>query len=114
MYKLHFLEKENDLNKIIRTHKKNQDSFSVLFISLWDNYCGSLVDKLKQTYGDAKDGKPLYVVDSFNMPHSFVIYNTTKVPHLVDLSDKGIYSEDYIPMIHKRLIPEKPRKKRSK
>ena len=114
MYKLHFLSKENDLNKIIRSHKKEQDSFSILFISLWDEYCDSLIQKLKDAYGNVEDGKPLYIVDSFYMPPSFVIYNTSKVPHLVHLSNKGIYSEDYLPMILKNLLPEKPRKKRSK
>lgn len=114
MYKLHFLSKENDLNKIIRNHKNDGSPFNILFISLWDNYCTSLVNKLKEAYGSVEDGKPLYIVDSFYMPHSFVIYNTTKVPHLVSLNNKGIYSEDYLPMILTNLLPEKPRKKRSK
>lgn len=110
MYKLNFLSKENDLNKVIKNHKREQSDFNILFISLWDDYCTSLVDKLKETYANVENGKPLYIVDSFYMPHSFVIYNTNKVPHLVSLSSKGIYSEDYLPMIIKTLLPVKHKK----
>ena len=114
MYKINFLTRENDLNKIIKNHKKEQGDFSILFVSLWDEYCDNPVKKLVETYADNEEGKPLYVVDSFNMPHSFVIYNTTKVPHLVNVGGRGIQSEDYLPMIMKNLLPEKQKKKRSK
>lgn len=114
MYKINFLTRENDLNKIIKNHKKEQGDFSILFVSLWDEYCETLVNKLKEAHSANQEGKSLYVVDSFNMPHSFVIYNTTKVPHLVNVSSRGIQSEDYLPMIMKALLPEKQKKKRSK
>jgi hypothetical protein len=114
MYKLNFLSKENDLNKIIRNHKKDQGYFSILFVSLWDEYCENLVRKLVEAHGANEDGQPLYIVDSFNMPHSFVIYNTTKVPQLVTVGGRSAQSEDYLPMIMKTLLPEKQKKKRSK
>ena len=103
MYQLRFLKKENDLNKIIKANKKDKQPINILFVSLWDEFCESLVSKIKTRYSGCDKGPPLYVVDSFHMPHSFVIYNTTKLPHLVKLSRKGVQSEDYLPMIMKTL-----------
>ena len=103
MFTLNFLEKENDLNKILKNYKREKKSLSVLFISLWDNYCESVVEKLKKKYGDSMQGETLYVVDSLQMPHSFVIYNTTKLPHLIQLRPKHMISEDYLPNIFNKL-----------
>jgi len=114
MYKLEFLKKENDLNKIIKANKKDKNNMNILFVSLWDEWSERLVESLKERYANAEKGQPLYVVDSFYMPHSFVIYNTTKLPHLVHINDKGAQSEDYLPMIYKTLLPEKKRKNRTK
>ena len=103
MYNLQFLKKENDLNKIIRSYKKDRSPINILFISLWDKHSNVLLSKLRDKYKDTYSGQPLYIVDSFRMPHSFVIYNTTKLPHLVRLSRKGIQSEDYLSMVMKTL-----------
>lgn len=113
MFTLTFLSKENDLNKILRNQKRSKNTINLLFISLWDQHCTDLVDKIRENYSQS-EGEDLYIIDSFNMPHSFVIYNTTKVPHLVNVSSRGIQSEDYLPMIMKALLPEKQKKKRSK
>tara|TARA_R110002072_G_scaffold112593_4_gene241684 strand:- start:42500 stop:42820 length:321 start_codon:yes stop_codon:yes gene_type:complete len=103
MYKLNFLTKENDLNKIIRSYKRDRSPINILFVSLWDKHSNVLVSKLRERYKDTDNGQPLYVVDSFRMPHSFVIYNTTKLPHLVRLTKKGIQSDDYLSMIMRTL-----------
>jgi hypothetical protein len=103
MYKLHFLKKENDLNKIIRTYKRDRSPINILFISLWDKHSNVLLSKLREKYKDVEQGQPLYIVDSFRMPHSFVIYNTTKLPQLVRLNKRGIHSEDYLSMVMKNL-----------
>lgn len=105
MYQLRFLHKENDLNKILRNTKRpGSGRFSILFTSLWDEYSQALVEELKEAYGESETGVPLYVVDSWDMPHSFVIYNTTKLPHLVTVSDRGTQSEDYLPSIRRILL----------
>jgi hypothetical protein len=103
MYKLHFLKKENDLNKIIKQQKREKTPINILFISLWDEHSKQLVESLRERYENSDRGQPLYIVDSFHMPHSFVIYNTTKLPHLVRLTKKGVYSEDYLSMVEKAL-----------
>lgn len=99
MFKLHFLKKENDLNKIIKAQKTSKDTIHILFVSLWDPYSISLVEDLKKMYGEVVEGSPLYIVDSFYMPHSFVIYNTTKLPHLVKLTKNRVTSVDYLPLV---------------
>jgi len=103
MYQLHFLERENDLNKLIKYNKRKRENFSILFVSLWDKYSAKVVDKIKEKYTESKHGETLYIVDSFHMPHSFVIYQTTKVPHLVQLRRGDLISEDYLPHVMKAL-----------
>ena len=112
MFQLHFLRKENDLNKIIKAQKKERSKINILFISLWDDWCTDLVTKLKEKYAESDKGPPLYIVDSFYMPHSFVIYGTSKLPHLVQLSNRGIHSEDYLPTVINTLFPKKRKKVR--
>jgi len=103
MFKLDFLTKENDLNKVIKRFKRDSYPVSVLFTSLWDEYCTSLVSKLEEKYKDSKKGETLYIVDSFRMPHSFVIFKTTKIPHLIQLRLDKTLSQDYLPHILKTL-----------
>jgi len=103
MYQLKFLKKENDLNKLIKFNKRKKENFSILFVSLWDKFSSKLVDEVKEKYKDSERGETLYIVDSFHMPHSFVIFQTTKVPHLVQLRREGLISEDYLPYVMKAL-----------
>ena len=104
-----FLDKENDLNKILKQNKLEPKRMSVLFLSDWDDMCESLKDKMYDQWALADreieegTGEPLYIVNSFDMPHSFVIFKTTKVPHLVQFREEEVVSEDYFPMILKRL-----------
>ena len=103
MYRLEFLKKENALNKLIRSNKQSSQKMNILFVSLWDDLSMQLVEKLKAKYGNNEEGQPLYIVDSFHMPHSFVIYNTTKLPHLVHINSKGPQSDDWLSTIEKTL-----------
>ncbi len=102
-YSLEFLSKENDLNKILSQQKITKNNMSILFISEWDDWCSGLVEELKGKYGESNEGEKLYVVNSFDMPHSFVIYGSSKVPHLVKLKKGKVRSEFYLPNIYKQL-----------
>ena len=99
------IKTENQLNKVIKKHKKDGGRVSILFHSEWDSFSYDLVSKLKKC-NSKSGGTPLYLVNSFITPHSFVIYKTTKVPHLVTLGSGGynsLISEDYLPTIYKSL-----------
>ena len=102
-YSLQFLRKENDLNKILSQQKVSKQNMSILFVAEWDDWCSGLVEELRNKYGENEDGEKLYVVNSFDMPHSFVIYGSTKVPHLVRLKKSKVRSEFYLPNIYKQL-----------
>ena len=103
MFQLKPLHKENDLNKIRASQKHNKSSMSVLFISEWDEWSTKLVEALQEKYGDNEKGERLFIVNSFEMPHSFVIYGSTKVPHLVRLRKDRVRSEFYLANIYKQL-----------
>ena len=99
------LQKENDLNKILKSQKKTGEAVYLLYTSFWDKTSEKLVRILRSKYGEGyKEGtRKLYVINSFTMPHSFVIFKTTKVPHLVVLGRKPVLSHDYLPHIYDAL-----------
>tara|TARA_R100001086_G_scaffold141413_1_gene74243 strand:+ start:816 stop:1142 length:327 start_codon:yes stop_codon:yes gene_type:complete len=103
-YKLIKLTKENDLNRELRKQKREKGDLSLLFISPWDKYCTALMEKLEARYSNSSsDSKSLYVIDSYNMPHSFVIFNSTMLPQLVNIKRNRVISEDYLPLVYKSL-----------
>lgn len=104
MYKPVFLRTENQLNKVLRQQKKTRQDIGVLFVSLWDENSEELVNSLKERpFIPTKREKPLYVVDSFTMPHAFVIFKTTKLPHLVQFKRGTVESDDYLSRVYKEL-----------
>ena len=111
MYKPVFLRTENQLNKVLKHQKKTRQDLGVLFLSLWDNHSETLMEKLKDraamiaenTSASLRRTKPLYVVDSFTMPHAFVIFKTSKLPHLVQFKRGNVESEDYLSRVYKEL-----------
>ena len=94
-----FLDKENQINKVTRDQKKSGEKVRILFTSMWDEWSSNLVGKLE---GYRKKAK-LYVINSFTMPHSFVIFNTKKVPYLITLNRDRLYKEGYLPNIYREL-----------
>jgi hypothetical protein len=99
MFKLNFLSKENDLNKVLRNQKRNKNTINLLFVSLWDKPSENLIEKLKDKYKDDL-GEEVFVVDSFHMPHSFIIYEVVKVPQLVVVGKDKTFMEKYLPRIY--------------
>lgn len=94
------LTKENELNKLLKQQKQFGFETEILFISLWDEMSQNLMEKIRKQYkNDPFDGS-LYIIDTFNMPHSSVIFNTTKVPQYIKLSSDGIFIENYTPLIY--------------
>jgi hypothetical protein len=102
MYSAIFLKTENELNKVLRRQRKTKNDIGILFVSLWDDQSEKLVKEIRRNlWGDK--GKPLYIVDSFKMPHAFVIFNTTKLPHLIQLKRGAMESEDYLSKVYEEL-----------
>ena len=94
-----FLDKENQINRVVRDQKKSGEKVRILFTSMWDEWSSNLVEKLE---GYRKQAK-LYVINSFTMPHSFVIFRTKRVPYLITLNGDRVYKEGYLPNIYKEL-----------
>lgn len=96
------IENETEFNKIRRNQKRLKTTVHILFTSLWDKYSQDLVEQLS-----CKQYKnPIYIVNSFDTPHSFVIFNTNKVPTLVTLSNDDVSINDYLPIIYSILEEE--------
>tara|TARA_R100000008_G_C3498705_1_gene122539 strand:+ start:78 stop:437 length:360 start_codon:yes stop_codon:yes gene_type:complete len=98
--RLVYLKKENDLNKILKSQKKTKQTINILFVSPWDDWCDDLLNKVETNKLDSEAREVLYVVNSYYMPHSFVIFNSLKLPHLVRLERDKMHSEDYLPLIY--------------
>jgi len=105
-YSLVFLEKENDLNKLLREEKRNRHrkgELALLYTSLWDDPSIKLVESLQDKYTVSENSTPLYIINNFTMLHAFVIFKTTKLPHLVKLKGDRVFSTDYLPEVHRKL-----------
>ena len=94
-----FLDKENQINRVIRDQRKSGEKIRILFTSLWDGWSSNLLDSLKSYRKEAK----LYVINSFTMPHSFVIFNSTMLPQYVNIRKSRVFAEDYLPLVYKSL-----------
>jgi len=101
------ITKENQINKILKKYRKGgRSTIYVLFTSLWDKWSMSLINKLEREYGGNEDldADPIYILNSLDTPHSFKIFKTNKVPHMIRIDKLGLYSEDYLPKIYENLL----------
>ena len=101
------LLKENELNKLIKDQRVRGNREFILFTSLWDTVSNNVLEAIKN-----KSPKvPLSVVNSFDTPHSFVIWGVKRTPCLVVLEGKGrdkrLTVTDHVTDIYKRLRLEK-------
>ena len=106
MYTPIFLKTENELNKIIKRQRNTKHDMAILYVSLWDKASQTLVAAIKEKLSNpdpTKRSKPLFIVESFSMPHAFVIHHTTKLPHLVQYKRLGLESEDYLSQVYHEL-----------
>jgi len=79
------ITKENELNKLIKDQKFSGSREFVLFTSLWDEVSNNLLKKLESK----PSSRSISVINSFDTPHSFVIWKLRKVPSLVILEGRG-------------------------
>lgn len=94
--KINRVTTENELNKLLRRHKRDGSDLALLFVSPWDKVCNRILEEIPL---DEKSENTLNVVDLFEAPHASVIFRTTKVPHLVLLGNDSIMTDDYVSRI---------------
>ena len=92
------LEKESILNNIFRRRK--EENFNVLYYSKWDKYSDNLLTHLKK-WVEQEGDETVYLVNSWDLPHSFVAYNVTQVPCLIQAIKGRIRKTEYLPYIYK-------------
>jgi hypothetical protein len=103
-FELSELKKENVINKLIREQKRTGKKTYVLFTSQWDVPCQVLLNSIKNKVVKSNSVKiPLFVINSFDTPHSFVIYDIKSAPVLVVLDGNDVYKEEYTPNIWHKL-----------
>jgi len=106
-YSIRNIYKENALNKLIKDQKFSGDREYILFTSLWGKVSSTLLNKLK----NPSSKKYINVVNSFDTPHSFVIWGVKRTPCLVVLEGRGrekrLTVTDHVTDIYKRLRLEK-------
>ena len=99
--------KENELNKLIKEQKQYGSKEFILFTSLWDKVSDNVLEAIKNKPPKVS----LSVVNSFDTPHSFVIWGVKKTPCLVVLEGRGrekrLTVTDHVTDIYKRLRLEK-------
>ncbi len=96
------LATENEFNKLFKRATRGEKDVMFLFLSPdYDKTCKQLRGHLLK--GNYKQGKNLYIVNSFVTPHAFVAYNTTQVPCLVSIINKRRKTETYLPFIYDSL-----------
>ena len=94
-----YIENNSELNKLRKTQKKTKERTLLLFVSLWDKASENLLKNIEKS----KKRKNVYVVNTFDVPHSTSIFKINKLPALVHLKDKTSV-EDYLPHIYDRLV----------
>jgi len=99
--------KENELNKLIKEQKQYGSKEFILFTSLWDTVSDNVLEAIKNKPPKVS----LSVINSFDTPHSFVIWGVKKTPCLVVLEgrgrDKRLTVTDHVTDIYRRLRLEK-------
>ena len=108
-YRLTHLHREIDINKVLdKVSKQKRDGVyrnqtNFLFISVWDKWSQMLLDKLETKYSDDEASKDLYIINSFEMPHSFTIFGVRRAPALVRVRQKKVIVIDRLPQVYAEL-----------
>ena len=109
-FHLDFLSRESDINKVLSSVSEEKtmksyrnNSVNFLFVSTWDKWCDLLLDKLRDKYTSDEGKRTVYIINSFDMPHSFMIFNTKITPTFVKMGERKITSIDRLPNIYSEL-----------
>jgi len=102
---INYCTRENQINKIIKDQKFSKRREYFLFISLWDSVCSNLIKKLEEN----PPPFTVNVINSFDTPHSFIIWGIKKAPALVILEayGKNVGVTDFVSDIYRKLRLER-------
>jgi|TARA_R100001480_G_scaffold121032_2_gene119766 hypothetical protein len=107
MNNIRTISKENEINKLIKDQRFSGKREYILYTSLWDPVSTRITNLLKGNSPKIS----LSIVNSFDTPHSFVIWGVKKTPCLVVLEgrgrDKKLTVTDHVTDIYRRLRLEK-------
>ena len=91
------LDREGHLNSLIKN--KRSEDFKVLYYSKWDKYSTKVIEYVQSSWVAQKGDETLYIVNSWDLPHSFVAFNVTHVPCMVSSVRGRIRKEEYLPRV---------------
>lgn len=92
---LEYLTKENEINKVLRNQRKTREKIRILFHSpYWDAFSSYVKTNLEKSE-NAQSGDKIYMLDTFDMPHSYSIFNITNCPSFVVIDSEGVSVIDY-------------------
>jgi|TARA_R100000005_G_C4976865_1_gene187962 hypothetical protein len=104
---VNFVKKESFLNNIYRRKKEND--FIVLYYSKWDDRSLALIEYIQDIWVNRDGDETIHLVNSFELPHSFLAYSVTQVPCLIQGLKGKIRKTEYLPYIYKALSPNQGR-----
>ena len=98
------LDREGLLNSLIKN--KRSEDFKVLYYSKWDKYSTDILEYVQSSWINQKGYETLYLINSWDLPHSFVAFNVTRVPCMVSAVRGRIRKEEYLPRVWNSLTGE--------
>src|SRR5210317_1596089 len=99
--KIHFVSDDKELNDILRSRKGT--NFSVLYVSLWDQWSEKIVQAALD--GEAALKTALYIVDSWDIPQSFATFNISSAPALVHFRKGEVLVDVEYPKVYEFFQP---------
>ena len=94
------VEREGVINSLVKNKRK--EDFTLFYYSLWDDRS----DKVNNAMTEWVDKNPnssevVHTVNSWDLPHSFMVFSVTTVPALVTCRKGRIRVETYFPRVLK-------------
>ena len=97
MRTLQKLRTDKELNDVLKRRKSK--NFSVLYYSTWCASCDRILG-LAEEWEEREGNETVYLVNSWDLPHSFASFSITTAPSLVHLINKKVRVDIEFPKIY--------------